>query len=537
MRNITAARELSNITRTAFGPNGRNKLVLNHLEKLFLTSDAATIIREAEIVHPAAKLLVQASTQQETEQGDATNLVIIFGGELLAKAEWLLNIGVHPSDVVKGYEMAWEKARHILESLCIDSAQVANPKDKNQLENVIRTTLYAKQPDFVDHLTMLCLDAAEVIMPKHPANFNVDSVRVVKIMGGSPWDSRVVHGMVFGREPEGTVRHVSHAKVAVFTCPVDISQTETKGTVLIKSAEQMLDFSKGEERQMEQVVQELANAGVNVVVSGSGIGELALHYLNRYGMMVVKVLSKFDLRRLCRVIGATALARLGAPTPEEMGLCSRVETVEIGSDWVTVFRQESGEVTRTATIVLRGATQNLLDDMERAIDDAVNMVKASCKDGRVVAGAGACELDVAQRLQQWSSKVAGVQQLAARAYAEAFECIPNALAVNAGLDGTEVISNLYTAHQQYAKEHKDVPCPFGVHADSEDGNIESSEQLKGVKDVVKSGIVEPMVVKENAIRLATDAALTILRVDQIIMSKPAGGPKPPKKNGGNWDED
>jgi len=212
-----------------------------------------------------------------------------------------------------------------------------------------------------------------------------------------------------------------------------------------------------------------------------------------------------------------------------------VETVEIGSDRVTVFRQEN-EATKTATIMLRGATQNVLDDMERAIDDGANVIKTVCKDGRMLAGAGASELELARRLAAWSSKVTGVQQLAVRKYGEAFESIPRALAENSGRDATEVVSNLYAAQARYASDHgSSMACPIGVNVDMEEHAVDTG-MLRGVLDVRQNRLYDVHRIKVNALRLATETVLTVLRVDQIIMSKPAGGPKPPKKSG-NWDED
>ncbi|KAJ3345624.1 T-complex protein 1 subunit theta [Kappamyces sp. JEL0680] len=353
-------------------------------------------------------------------------------------------------------------------------------------------------------------------MPKNPKNFNVDSVRIVKILGASIHDSVVVKGMVFGRSPESVVQKTTNAKIAIYMSGIDVSLTETKGTVLIKNANDMLNFSKGEETALEASIKELADAGIKVVVSGSAIGELALHFLNRYNILVVKILSKFDLRRLCRVVGATALTRFGVPTPEEMGYCDVVEAVEIGSDRCTVFRQD-GENTKTATIVLRGGTQNSLDDLERAIDDGVNILKAVTRDSRLVAGAGAFEIELARRLHTIAEATPGLNQYAINKFAEALEVIPRTLADNAGLDSTEVISNLYAAHTQ-------GQTAMGVNIESENN---------GILDAQEKAIFDVMAVKEFAIKQATQVALTILSVDQIIMSKQAGGPKAPKQNN-NW---
>jgi len=424
-----------------------------------------------------------------------------------------------------------------------------------ELSKAIRTVVASKQSGNEDFLADMVAEAVLAVLPKNPANFNVDNIRVVKIMGGSLEQSKVVKGMVFGREPEGSIKKATKAKVGVYSCPIDISQTETKGTVLLKNAQDMLDFTKGEETQIETIVKELHDSGLRVVVAGSTIGELPLHYLNRAGILVIKILSKFELRRLCRVVGATPLARLGAPMPDEMGSVDVVETLEIGGDRVTVFRQEN-EQTRTATLVLRGATQNQLDDVERAVDDGVNVVKAITKDARLVPGAGATEMQLVERIGALGDRTPGLMQYAIRKYASAFEVIPRTLAESAGLEATEVLSRLYTAHvqkrapkenvngdkqQQQQKNGKDKDGKAAAE-DAEDqfwwctGVDIENEDGTGVLDAEECGILDLMVVKSWAIKLATEAARTVLSVDQIIVARQAGGPKPPGPNP-NWDED
>lgn len=567
LRNIDASRAIASTVSTSFGPFGRNKIVLNHLQKLILTNDAVTILRELDVVHPAAKLLVMASQQQEAELGDATNLVMVLAGELLRKAEELLRLGLKTADIVSGYERAQRVALAALEGLEVDA--VSDVRQPAELGKALRGVIGSKQAGYEEALSELVAEAVLAVLPKNPNNFNVDNVRVVKIMGGSLDQSRVVRGMVFGREPEGTVTRASKAKVAVYSCPVDISQTETKGTVLLKNAKDMLDFTKGEERQIEGIIKELHDSGLRVVVAGSTVGELAQHYLNRFGILTIKVLSKFELRRLCRVVGATPLARLGAPMPDEMGEVDVVETLEIGGDRVTVFRQEdASSVTRTATIVLRGATQNHLDDMERAVDDGVNAVKAVTRDGRLVAGAGAAEMALVERVAAEADRTPGLAQYAIRKYADAFEVVPRLLAESAGLDATEVLARLYTAHARDAdagapnKKPRAAVAPkkrSGPEAVEEEEEIEEIEEEdaedddesdepvtigvdvqngdgSGVLDAVEEGILDLLVTKHWAIKLATEAARTVLSVDQIIVARQAGGPKPPGPNA-NWDED
>ncbi|KAK4687999.1 T-complex protein 1 subunit theta, partial [Tremellales sp. Uapishka_1] len=519
LRNISAVGELSEIVRTSFGPNGRNKLIINHLGRLFVTSDAATIIREIEVAHPAAKLLVMASNAQETEMGDATNLVLIFAGELLKRSEHLLTMGLHPSDVILGYEMALTKGREELETLVSQTISATPLPNQSQLGAAVAPSLASKQPGSEQFLASLVAEAALAVMPKNPRDFNVDSVRVVKVLGGGLDASRVVRGMVFGREPEGLIKKATKAKVAVYTCGLDISQTETKGTVLLKKAEELLDFTRGEEKQLESYFKEIADSGVKLIIAGSGIGDLALHYLNRMNIAVIKVLSKFDLRRLCRVVGATPLARLGAPTPEEAGMVDVFETIEIGGDRVTVLRQEEGEKTRTATIVLRGATANYLDDVERSLDDGINAVRILLRDGRLVPGAGAAEIELARRVATYGGKTAGLAQHSIKRWAEACEVVPRTLAENAGLNAEDVVSALY-------KAHADGDAEAGVDIDSETTGITATSSNK---------IVDSFAAKDWAIKLATEAAISVLRVDSIIVSKQAG--IAPPKQSGHWDDD
>ncbi|KAH0612363.1 uncharacterized protein H6S33_010415 [Morchella sextelata] len=519
IRNIDACSTIASTVLTSLGPFGRNKIIINHLQKMILTSDAATILRELEVVHPAAKLVVMASQQQEAEMGDATNLVIVLAGEMLKMAEGLIRIGLHPSEIVNGYEKAGEFALKTLEELSVD--KITDIRSLEELSKAIKTVISSKQYGNEDLLAPLVAEAVLAVLPKNPVNFNVDNIRVVKIMGSSLPQSRVVRGMVFPRSPEGTIKKALKAKVGVYSCPIDISQTETKGTVLLHNAKEMLDFTKGEENSLEAIIKEIHDSGVRVVVSGSTLGELALHYLNRYNILVIKILSKYELRRLCRVVGATPLARLGAPMPDEMGNVDVVETEEIGGDRVTVFRQED-ETTRTATIVIRGATQNHLDDVERAVDDGVNVVKAITRDPRLVPGAGATEMQLIERIVAYGEKTPGLLQHAIKKYGEAFEVIPRTLAESAGLDATEVLSRLYASH------HKKDNWNTGVDIEDEKGT--------GLVDAKEKGILDLLVAKSWAIKLATEAARTVLSVDQIIVARQAGGPKPPAPNP-NWDED
>ncbi|QPG73394.1 hypothetical protein FOA43_000704 [Brettanomyces nanus] len=524
-RNIQACREISNMISTSIGPCGNNKIIVNQLGKTFITNDAATMIKELDVIHPAVKVLVMYSTQQENEMGDNTNYVLVFAGELLHLAEKLVVLGLTPAEITQGYKMASKFVTQELDNLVID--KVTDYYDKDELLKIITPVVASKQYGWEDTISSLIADAVIYVLPKSNANlFNVDSVRVVKIMGASLASSCVINGMVFPREPESRLKKLDRpGKVVVFNCPVDISSSETKGTVLLHNAKELLQFGKGEEEQLEKSIKEIHDSGVRVVVAGQGVGELALHYLDRFGILVLKVPSKFDLRRITRVCGATPLVRFGAPMPEEMGTIDVVETKEIGADKVTIFKQNNESRSLTSTIVIRGATKSKLNDVERAIDDGVAAIKAILKDPRLVPGAGSTEAELVKRVTAYGEKTPGLLQLGIKKFAEAFEFLPRILCETSGLDASAVLPRLYASHVESDPES----LKFGI-------DIEASTASEALLDVKQEKIFDSLVSKKNAIALATDAVCTVLGVDQIIVAKRAGGPQVPKQpRPGNWD--
>lgn len=540
-KSINAIREIHQMCLTSMGPCGRNKVIVNHLGKVIVTNDAATMLRELDIVHPAVKVLVMATEQQKIDMGDNTNLVMILAGELLMVCEKLIALGLSAVEIIQGFNMAKNFTLQELDKLVV--GEITEKTDKDELIKVIKPVISSKKNGSEELLSKLVAEAVSHVLPRSESKspfFNVDSIRVVKIMGGSLFNSTVVKGMVFNREPEGHIKSLPEGvkhKVAVFTCPIDIANTETKGTVLLHNAQEMLDFSKGEEEQIDAMMKEIADMGITCVIAGAGVGELALHYLNRYQILVLKVPSKFELRRICRVCGATPLPRLGAPTPEEIGIVETVKTMEIGGDRITVFKQELDEITRTATIVLRGATQNNLDDIERAIDDGVAAIKGLMKPngGKLLAGAGATEIELVSRITNYGERTPGLLQLAIKQFALAFEVVPRTLAETAGLDVNEVLPNLYAAHTVISGAEEDSQSGEGLYK----GVDIQSETSQGVKDIREEGIYDMLAPKKFAINVATEAATTILSIDQIIMAKRAGGPAPPPQGPrpGNWDQD
>ncbi|KAG6537605.1 hypothetical protein ZIOFF_002700 [Zingiber officinale] len=516
LKNIDACKQLSDITRTSLGPNGMNKMVINHLDKLFITNDAATIVDELEVQHPAAKILVLAGKAQQEEIGDGANLTISFAGELLQNAEELIRMGLHPSDIISGYTKAINKTVMVLDELIVKGSETMDARSKEEVIIRMRAAVASKQFGQEDILCPLIADACIQVCPKNPANFNVDNVRVAKLLGGGLHNSLVVRGMVLKGDTVGSIKRIEKAKIAVFSGGVDTSATETKGTVLIHSAEQLENYAKTEEAKVEELIKAVADSGANVVVSGAAVGDMALHFCERYKLVVLKISSKFELRRFCRTTGAVALLKLSQPNPDELGYADSIYVEEIGGTRVTVVKNEQGG-NSIATVVLRGSTDSILDDLERAVDDGVNTYKAMCRDSRTLPGAAATEIELSRRLKDFALKETDLDQYAIAKFAESFEMVPKTLAENAGLNAIEIISSLYA-------EHAAGNSTVGI--DLEEGVC---------KDISTLNIWDLYMTKFFALKYAADAACTVLRVDQIIMAKPAGGPRRDQQPG--MDED
>lgn len=518
LKNVDACKQLSQITRTSLGPNGMNKMVINHLDKLFVTNDAATIVNELEVQHPAAKILVLAGKAQQEEIGDGANLCVSFAGELLQNAEELIRMGLHPSEIIIGYSKAINKVVEILDELVEKDSENMDVRNKDEVISRMKSAVASKQFGQEDVLCDLIADACIQVCPKNPANFNVDNVRVAKLLGGGLHDSTIVRGMVLKSDAIGSIKRIEKAKVAVFAGGVDTSATETKGTVLIHTAEQLENYSKTEEAKVEELIKAVADSGAKVIVSGAAVGEMALHFCERYKLMVLKISSKFELRRFCRTTGAVAMLKLSQPNPDDLGYVDSISVEEIGGVRVTIVRNEEGG-NSISTVVLRGSTDSILDDLERAVDDGVNTYKAMCRDSRIIPGAAATEIELARKLKEFSFKETGLDQYAISKFAESFEMVPKTLAENAGLNAMEIISSLYA-------EHATGNTKVGIDLD------------EGVcKDVSTMSIWDLHITKFFALKYAADAACTVLRVDQIIMAKPAGGPRRDAAPGGGMDED
>jgi len=496
-----------------------NKMVVNHIEKLFVTNDAATIMNELDVEHPAVKIMVLASQMQEQEIGDCTNFVILLAGALLDGADELLKMGLTPAEIADGYEMALDKVTEILPTLTV--GEIKDFRDEKQVLPAIRSAIMSKQLGNEDLLAKLITTACISIIPDKQTSFNVDNVRVCKILGSSLHRSEVVQGLVFKRNVDTMIIKKANAKIAVFTCPIDVMQTETKGTVLIKTAKELMDFSQGEEALLENQIKSIADSGASVVVTGGKIGDMALHFLNKYNLMAIRLLSKFDLRRVCKAVNASAYPKVEKINNEDLGFADEVYVDELGDTSVVVIKVGRSE-SKISTIVLRGATDNYLDDIERAINDGVNTFKGICRDGRLLPGAGACEVELARQVEAFGETLPGLEQYSVKKYASALESFIKVLAENSGRKSNEIVARINAAHHEGKKN-----IGFNIDDSSTDGLI----------DVQETGVVDMFLGKSWALQYATQAACTIMKVDQIIMAKRAGGPKPRDAKGPAQDQD
>ncbi|EFO65000.1 TCP-1 chaperonin subunit theta [Giardia lamblia P15] len=538
-KNIEACIQLVRITRTSMGPNGLSKMILNHLEKLVITKNASAIATEIEVNHPAAKMLVMAAQNQALEYGDGTNLVVTLAGELLERAKDLLEQGLVVTDIIAGYERA---LRHILNKLDSNSLSTlihrpfGDLHDKKQLALAIKPALASKQSGYEDFLSELVAEACIQVIPENPRLFNPESIRIAKVPGKSIMDSFVVRGFVIPTLPRGAVQRMQNCRIAVYGCAIELDRTETKGTVLLQSAEELLDLSASEEKAMDAKIKEFFDNGINVIVSQMSFHDLALHFCDKYNILAVKIGSKFEVRRFAKSVGAALNMTFRVPEKEKIGTCSEMTIEEIGDKQVIVARDDgSTNITNDSgtaedagvncrditTIVLRAATQSVLNDVSIAIGNAVNVVKATCSDDRFLPGAGAAEMALATNLHDLASKEPGLQQYSIHAYAEALEVVPRLLAETAGLPADEVMTEMQSKHVQGVDY-------TGVNIDGADENGEWTLNTSAAQ------IYDNLAVKAWAIRMATDTACNVLRVDVIVMRKQAGGPKPQVPGQTEW---
>ena len=372
--------------------------------------------------------------------GDNTNFVITFATELLNQAAELIKNGLHPSEILIGYEKGWKKCLSLIE----DSPRfkVSDMKNLEEVSKIIRPVIGSKLLHGQDLiLGPLIAEACISVVPTKPENFNADNVRVAKILGGSIVDSQVIKGLVIVRNIETAVNKAENCKIAVYNCPLETQSAETKDTVLFKNADELINYNRSEEDFMEKLIKDIVDSGVKVVIAGGTISDMALHFFERYKIMVFRIMSKFELRRIAKSVGATPLVRLGPPTKEELGFADRVYVDEISSMRCIVIVRESDE-NKLSTILLRGSTYNLLENLERIVEDGVNIYRNTCKDPNFVPGAGAIEMFLSNGIKSFGKTVTSLDQYAINKFAESFEVVPRTISENSGLNVNEVLANL-----------------------------------------------------------------------------------------------
>ncbi|MGB9022672.1 MAG: thermosome subunit alpha [Candidatus Bathyarchaeia archaeon] len=508
--NIMAARTVAEIIRTTLGPLGMSKMLVAGVGDIVITSDGATIMKEFDIQHPAAKMLVEVAKSQDNEVGDGTTTAVVLAGELLSKAEELMDQDVHPTIIIDGYKKASAEALQILASLAItvDSADI---KTLRQIASTsMGTKAVATSKDF---LATLATSAITQVMDNSSGKTKADieRIKVLKKHGEGIEQTELIKGIVLDKEiaHPGMPKRVEKARIALLNAKLEIEKTEFDAKITIESPDQMKMFLDEEETMMRQMVEKIAESKANVVLSEKGIDDVVLHYLARRGILAVKNVSSGDMEKLGRATGGKIVASLKDLSAESLGEAKLVEEVKIGDDKLLYIRECKDP--KAVTIVIRGGSEHVIEEAERSLHDGLCVVRNVVEDGKIVAGGGSIEAELAKQLRDFAVKVGGREQLAVQCYAEAVESIAMTLAQNAGLDPIDIMVELRMKHQESANKW------FGVSV--RDGKV---------ADMLNERVVEPLRVKQQAIKSSTEVACMILRIDDVVSSKggkgPAGGP-------------
>jgi thermosome len=466
-----------------------------------ITNDGATILKELDVQHPAAKMLVEVAKAQDNEVGDGTTTAAVLTGELLSKAEELLDQNIHPTIIIEGFKKASDKAMEILRDMAIP----VSIKDDKKLMDVAITSMGSKGVAAAkEHFAKLAVEAVRQVAEEKDGKLkaDIDLIKILKKHGKSLEETELVKGMVIDKE----VAHpqmpkvVQNAKIALLNAKLEIEKTEFDAKINIESPEQMKLFLDEEERMLKEMVDKIAEVGANVVLCEKGIDDVALHFLAKKGILAVKNVSSSDMEKLARATGGKIIASVKDLTPEVLGEAKLVEEVKIGDDKLVYIRECKNP--KAVTIVVRGGTEHVVDEAERSLHDALSVVRNAIEDEKIVAGGGAPEAEVAKQLRDYSVKVGGREQLAIEAFAEAVESIPLTLAENAGLDPVDIMVALRAKHESAATSS------YGVDVFS--GKI---------RDMLELNVVEPLRVKLQVIKSATEAANMILKIDDVIAAK------------------
>ena len=504
--NILAAKAVAEAVRSTLGPKGMDKMLVDSMGDVVITNDGATILKEIDVAHPAAKMIIEVSKTQESEVGDGTTTSVVLAGALLQKAEDLIE-DLHPTIITQGYRMAQEKALEVLRGIAhpLDSA------DAEVLRRIARTSMASKGASaYSDVLADVTVRAVQAVAEKGADGkwvVDKDAIKIEKKTGGSVQETELVLGVVLDKERAHTrmPKTVKNAKVALLNAALEIKKTEVDANIEITDPSQFQAFLDEEERTLRRFVEYVKNSGANVVFTQKGIDDLAQHFLAKENVFAIKSVSEKDMKKLARATGAKIVSNVKELTKDDLGQAGLVEQRKIGNDELT-FVTECPSA-KAVTILCRGGTEHVIDEVERTLDDAIGVVTTAYKDGQLVAGGGAPEVEVALNLRRYAATVGGREQLAIEAYADAVEVIPRTLAENAGLDAINVLVDLRSAHEKGQKT-------AGINLDT--GKVE---------DMLKNNVVEPLRVKTQALQSATEVATMILRIDDVIAAKEFEAPK------------
>jgi len=515
--NIMAAKIVTEAIRTTLGPLGMDKMLVSGMGDAVITSDGATIMKEFDIQHPAAKMLVEVAKSQDNEVGDGTTTAVVLAGELLSKAEQLIDQDVHPTVIIDGYKRASAEALEILDSLAI----TVDPTDTKTLRQIASTSMGTKAvATSKNYLAQLATSAVTQVMDNSTGKTKADieRIKVLKKHGEGIEQTELVKGIVLDKEIAHSEmpKRVEKARIALLNAKLEIEKTEFDAKITIENPDQMKMFLGEEETMMRQMAEKIAESKANVLLSEKGIDDVVLHFLAKRGILAAKNLGSGDMEKLGRATGGKVVASLKDLSAESLGEAKLVEEVKIGDDKLLYIRECKDP--KAVTIVIRGGSQHVIEEAERSLHDGLCVVRNVVEDGKIVAGGGSVEAELARLLREFAVKVGGREQLAVQCYAEAVESIPVTLAQNAGLDPIDIMVELRMKHQENANKWLGVSVRDGK-----------------VADMLNERVVEPLRVKEQAIKSSTEVACMILRIDDVVSSKgtkepvrgPPGGGLPP----------
>ena len=513
--NIMAAKLVAETVRTTLGPKGMDKMIVDSLGDVTVTNDGVTILEEMQIEHPAAKMIVEVAKTQEDEVGDGTTTAVVIAGELLKRAEELLDCEIHPTVIVRGYRQAAEKAQEILNEI----AEPVTEKDISLLKKIAMTAMTGKGAESAkESLSDITVSAVRQVMEKNSDGISIDkeNIKIEKKVGGRVDDTELVGGIVLDKERvhPGMPRRVHNARIALIDSAIEIKDTETDAKIQITDPSQMQAFIDMEEKMLRDMVDKIANSSANVVICQKGIDDIAQHFLSKKGIYAVRRAKKSDMDALARATGGRVVTNLDDLSKEDLGNAGIVEEVKVGSEQMTYIKECKNP--KAVTILVRGGTEHVVDEAKRALDDAVGDVIASLRVGKIVAGAGATEIEVAKGLRKFAESLSGREQLAVQAFADAIEVIPRTLAENAGLDPIDVMTELKSAHDK-----KNKWAGIDVFTGK-------------VVDAWENGVIEPLKIKTQAVSSASEVATMILRIDDVIAGAKSS-PTPSMPPGGMGD--